>query len=357
MFQNDRVNSGYHPDVVGPKEGVKERWAVDVDKGVRSSPAIRDGVVYVGAGDRFYALDISDGSELWSVEADGPVDASPTITGEMVFFNSDPGTVYGVDTDTGSVQWRTATAQTIPPETPRTSSPTVVEESVYVGLHRGGIWSFERSTGTERWRTKVGGAVIGAAPAVVDSTLYTGHTDGEMVAINTTDGDIKWRTSLAEFVTCPPTVAREWVYVGASDGRVYELSAKTGDINRTFQTEFEPDLPGTPLRKINASPAIAENTLVIGSNDYHAYAWDLETGERQWRVRVGGRCYTAPAIADGVVYVGGISGIIHGLNLQTGEQMWSYRTEGEVRDSSVAVVDHAVSFGDSAGNVYLLETS
>lgn len=354
-FQYDRANSGYSPRATGPKGAVNERWSVDLGHGIRSSPAIWNGTVYVGAGDRFYALDLADGSERWSVDADGPVDASPAVVEGLAFFNSDPGTIYAVDADTGAVQWETATGRAIPPETPRTSSPTVVDGSVHVGLHLGGVWSFERSTGDERWRTEVGGAVIGAAPAVGDGTLYTGHTNGEIVAVDTDGGDVRWRTPLAEFVTCPPTVSDGRVYVGASDGVVYELSAGDGAVERTFETEFDPDLPGAPMRKINSSPAIAGDALVVGSNDYHAYAWDLDTGERRWRFRVGGRCYTAPAITDGVAYVGGIGGVVHGLDVRTGEQLWSFQADGEVRDSSPAVVDDALCFGVSSGRLYTLE--
>lgn len=357
MFQSDQTNSGYHPQVTGPRREVNERWSVDVGHGIRSSPAVWNGAVYVGAGNRFYALDLTDGSERWTFDADGPVDASPAVAGETVFFNSDAGSVYGIDATNGTVRWHTSTEYSIPSDTPRTSSPTVVDGSVYVGLHLGGISSFDRSTGDEKWRTEVGGAVIGAAPAVDGNTLYTGHTNGEIVALDTENGHVNWRTPLADFVTCPPTVSEDRVYVGASDGHVYELSAGEGDVERTFDTEFDPELPGEPMRKINASPAIAEDTLVVGSNDYHAYAWDLDTGKRRWRFRVGGRCYTSPAITDGVVYVGGISGVIHGLDLQTGAQLLSFQADGEIRDSSPAVVNNALCFGDSAGQLYLLEAS
>lgn len=111
------------------------------------------------------------------------------------------------------------------------------------------------------------------------------------------------------------------------------------------------------MRKINASPAIAGDTLVVGSNDYHAYAWNLETGERQWRVRVGGRCYTSPAVTENAVHVGGISRVIHRLNLTTGGKVWSFEPEGEIRDSSPAVADDTLTFGDSTGRLYALEAA
>lgn len=355
MFQYDEANRGYNPGVTGPKEGVTKRWSYDTGREIRSSPAILDETVYIGAGNRFYAFDVVDGSKKWHIDADGPVDASPAVVDRLAYFLSDAGTVYAVDGDSGAVHWQKATQQEIPAETPRTSSPTAVDGAVYVGLHAGGVWSFDGSTGEKRWETKLDGAVIGAAPPVADNTLFTGHTGGALVAIDTDDGTIQWRTKLAEFVTCPPTVHEGRVYVGGSEGRVHEVSASSGDVERTFETAFEPDLPGTPLRKINASPAIADGSLVVGSNDYHAYAWDLDSGDRQWRFRVGGRCYSAPAIADGVAYVGGISGQIYGIELTTGEQLWSYAATGEIRDSSPAVVNNAICIGDSAGELYCLE--
>lgn len=353
MFQYDERNGGRTPSAGGPKADVHQRWSFDAGSRVRSSPAVVGDTAYVGAGSRFYALDLADGQPRWHVEADGPVDASPAIVDGTAFVNSDPGTVYAVDIESAEVRWKRATGQAMPEGTPRTSSPTVVDGAVYVGLNSE-IRAFGASSGEERWRTPIGGLIAGAAPAVADGTLFTGHTGGELVAVDSADGEVRWRTPLAEFVTCPPTVHDGRVYVGAADGRVYGVAADTGDVERTFETTFDPDLPGTPLRKINASPAIADGVLTVGSNDYHAYAWDLSSGDRLWRFRVGGRCYTSPAIADGVVHVGGVNGRIHGLALGSGEPLWSFQTGGEILDSSPAVVDRAVCFGESTGRIHLL---
>lgn len=353
VFQYDERNGGHTPTAAGPKADVHQRWTFDAGSRVRSSPAVVDDTVYVGAGSRLYALDLADGQARWHVEADGPVDASPAIVDGTAFVNSDPGTVYAVDTESADVLWERTTGQAMPEGTPRTSSPTVVDGTVYVGLHTE-IWAFDAASGEARWRTPVSGHIAGAAPAVADGTLYTGHSGGVLVALDIADGEVRWRTPLAEFVTCPPTVHDGRVYVGAADGRVYGVATGTGEVERTFETTFEPDLPGTPLRKINASPAIADGVLTVGSNDYHAYGWDLSSGERRWRFRVGGRCYTSPAIADGVVHVGGIAGRLHGLDVSSGEPRWSFQTPGEIFDSSPAVVDRAVCFGESTGRVYLL---
>ena len=72
MFRGDLGRTGELPGP-GPdnSNGVEVVWAFAIESEVRSSPAVVDGVLYVGngAGD-LYAVDATDGTEHWRFSAD-----------------------------------------------------------------------------------------------------------------------------------------------------------------------------------------------------------------------------------------------------------------------------------------------
>ena len=59
-----------------------------------SSPAVANGVVYVGSYDKnVYALDAKTGAKLWSYIAGGGVYTSPSVANGLVYVGSDDGNV------------------------------------------------------------------------------------------------------------------------------------------------------------------------------------------------------------------------------------------------------------------------
>jgi len=80
-----------------------------------SSPAVADGVVYVGSGNHVLALNASDGQELWRYATGGLVESSPAVVNGVLYVGSDDGFVYAL----GSIQ---------PSITPK-PSPTIDELS------------------------------------------------------------------------------------------------------------------------------------------------------------------------------------------------------------------------------------
>ena len=96
MHQYDARNLGHAPAATGPKAGVHQRWVYETDPLVRSSPAVVDGSVYIGAGSRLHALALEDGEARWHVEADGPVDASPAVVDGTA--GGGPGSGLPIDT-------------------------------------------------------------------------------------------------------------------------------------------------------------------------------------------------------------------------------------------------------------------
>ena len=69
---------------------------------------ISDGSAYFGSctTNKVYSIDVADGDIRWTFFAEGPVRFAPTVCGGKVYFGSDDGYVYCLDSKDGSLVWK-----------------------------------------------------------------------------------------------------------------------------------------------------------------------------------------------------------------------------------------------------------
>ena len=73
---------------------------------VNSSPAVANGVVYVGSDDNnVYALNASTGALLWSYTTGSTVVSSPAVANGVVYVGSSDDNVYALNASTGALLW------------------------------------------------------------------------------------------------------------------------------------------------------------------------------------------------------------------------------------------------------------
>lgn len=65
------------------------------------------------------------------------------------------------------------------------------------------------------------------------------------------------------------------------------------------------------LRKMESSPVIAQNSVVIASEDGRLYILDLETGHKIWSYEIGSPVYSTPAVTNNYIIVGADDGKIY----------------------------------------------
>ncbi len=74
---------------------LKEKWTHRTTGLIRSSPAIANGVVYVGSHDHtLYVLDASSGKKKWAYRTAGRIYSSPTVANGVVYIGSDDKNLY-----------------------------------------------------------------------------------------------------------------------------------------------------------------------------------------------------------------------------------------------------------------------
>jgi eukaryotic-like serine/threonine-protein kinase len=86
----------------------RKKWDYPTSKSwVNGTPAVRDGLVYVGTSDssRFMALDAATGRLRFNFDAKSYVFSSAALAGGLAYFGSHNGKLYAVDARTGGLAW------------------------------------------------------------------------------------------------------------------------------------------------------------------------------------------------------------------------------------------------------------
>ncbi len=138
----------------GPTSFLTTLYAVDSTRGsllweggtvmgsTDSSPAVANGIVYIGAADQLYAFDAlsckaAQGCDpLWTATTGGAITSSPTVANGVVYVGSADSKLYAFDASSGALLWTATTGGSI------SSSPAVAYGMVYIGSSDGQLYAF-----------------------------------------------------------------------------------------------------------------------------------------------------------------------------------------------------------------------
>ncbi len=143
------------------------------------SPAVDNGIDFIGSSRGgvygVSALNASTGALLWSYTTGGPVESSPAVANGVVYVGSDNHNVYALNESTGALVWSYTTGDEV------SSSPAVANGIVYVGSWDHNMYGLNASTGSLLWSYNMGYDVL-SSPAVADGVVYVASYDGNLDA-------------------------------------------------------------------------------------------------------------------------------------------------------------------------------
>ena len=249
---------------------------------LESSPAVADGVVYVGAFDgKLYAFD-ADGcgaatcNALWTGQTGGTIESSPTVSHGTVFIGSDDGKLYafpaaGCGQATCTPLWTGSLGNNSPVFF---SSPAVAKGMVYIGgQHSLGAFRAAgcgQPTCQPLWKAVDNGEFFNGSPAVARGRVYTGLENGLAVYAAAGCGQPICEPLWTLFgsgeqaaVISSPTVANGVVYAGRNTGEVLAWSA--GPCGQQVCSELWSGEVDDQL--VTSSPTVVNGKLYIGSAD------------------------------------------------------------------------------------------
>jgi outer membrane protein assembly factor BamB len=328
MFGHDPSHTG-HSTSAAPRYN-QTLWTFTTGDSVETSPAVVDGLVYVGSDDGFvYALNATDGELIWKYNTYGPVQSSPAIVDGVVYiggFNSHA--VFSLNAKTGALIWKSPTTSAFPNAI---SSAVVANDLVYVaisntGLYGGELLALDAATGHVNW-TYVPRTFLGSGPTVYSGKVYLGVSSG-IVALDAVSGELSWR------------------YLATKDGP--NPNHGDGEYNS------------------NSGLLVSDGLVVFGSARQTAQAWNASNGEFVWKGQIqGGPGFNTPALANGVIYFsttyGGVfgdvqPGAVSALDAETGTQLWKHII-GVIERSSPAIADGVIFVGSNLSKIYALDSS
>ena len=355
MFRADAAHGGAYASQAPTLASVK--WRFRTKAKIFSSPAVLDGIVYVGSGDfNVYAVRAADGALVWKFATKGPVNSSPAIWHGLVFIASLDGNVYGLDAASGTEKWRFKTGgerrftapgiHGIMPQNERMpdpfdvflSSPAVAGGVVYVGSGDHNVYALDAETGARRW-TFPTGDVVHASPAVSNGVVYVGSWDRNMYAIEVASGRELWRFQTGNDTTTynqigiasSAAVAGGTVFFGCRDGHFYAVDAATGRLRWSHDNR---------MGWVIASPAVKDGIVYFPTADGARFkAIDGNSGTLKYGIDAKNISFSSPAIVNDVVYLGTSDGWMHALDLATGAVRSEFQSDGNRANAAKYVDD------------------
>jgi outer membrane protein assembly factor BamB len=160
----------------------RKKWDYPTNMGwVPGTPAVRDGVVYVGLSDgaRFYALDAKTGRTRYTLSAKANVFSSPALAGDLGYFGVMNGRLEAFDTKTGKIAWEFQT------ESSKKDALKLLNADGSFNLDTvyGPYFHDYQDMALAIYRVFSLGAIV-SSPVIDRGTVYFGSTDGNLYAIH-----------------------------------------------------------------------------------------------------------------------------------------------------------------------------
>jgi parallel beta-helix repeat protein len=249
-----------------------------------------------------FLMDFDDGSE--KIEgSDGTFNHTynfgDTFNPQCIIFLKKNPTIYSIPdritVDVASYLWRFDTGDVIE------SSPAIGQDgSIYVGSDSGAMFGINPD-GSKKWRFQTGGRIT-SSPSVYSDTVIFGSEDSNVYKVDATNGRKIWSFDTHGEIYSSPAIDKSGnIYIGSCD---YNLYAITPDGHRKwsfFTKNRVISSPSIVYYTYYTQPynhPVTISTIYIGSHDNRLYALDLDTGDLQWSIDVGGKIWGTPSISD-----------------------------------------------------------
>jgi outer membrane protein assembly factor BamB len=272
-----------------------------------SSPALADGVVYIGSGDgRVYALDAASGLPRWAFDTGEVVHASPAVAQGLVVVGSWNGRLYGLDARTGAERWRfqAGVDPLIFNQQGFQSSPVIHEGRVFVGCRDAHLYALELASGRELWRFSTGASWVIASPVVAQGRVFFATSDSSLVhAVEAATGQAVWQQQDESYMFSSPVVAGDALVIGVLNGSLAVRELATGALRWRWRTE---------AAQANRGWVLTADHRLNGPMLYPSLWREQATSalDRQSSV---GSLFSTPLVVGGVVYVGSADGALYAL--------------------------------------------
>jgi outer membrane protein assembly factor BamB len=193
------------------------------------------------------------------------------------------------------------------------SSPALYDDTLYVGndgLKNIHFYAFDPKDGSVRWKFPVKKQIF-SSPAVDGGVVFVHVRDDHIYALDSQSGALIWKTPspspqrfwdpvFMDPSKSSPAVDGKRVYVGIHRD-LTALDRRTGTVLWKTATG----------RKVDSTPLIVGETIYVGSDDKHFYAFEAATGKKLWSYKTKGRVSSSPTYGEGLILIGSNDGALY----------------------------------------------
>jgi outer membrane protein assembly factor BamB len=210
-----------------------------------SSPHIKNGVLYVGALDTVFAINLKTHRVKWKYAelasfTDVPVaisaDNAIVITGvkmpiqlnvkEIRKYGNEQLNyhfIYALNTN-GSLRWKRLMGSGPRQDDNTSGAPAIADGRVYVGSpYAKALFAYDVDSGKKLWQFNTSTKIKGP-PAITDGVVFFGDTEGNLYALNRKNGKLIHKVKLGgALAPAGPVIINRNLYIGSHDGNVYSI--------------------------------------------------------------------------------------------------------------------------------------
>ena len=314
------------------------RWSFAMVEDNINGPEYANGVVFCGsAEDVLYAVNSTDGEQVWNVTLGGDVSGKPWVEGSTIYV-TDNSRLYALSTTSGSQLWN-YTASGF-----NNANPIYDNGVIYVLQITGGrIHAVNATTGAQIWNVTTGGSAYYLGhEAFGDDALFIGRTDGTMAAFEMSTGAQRWSVEInnVDGIYAWADYEDGSVFVQTSNMTGWSLDSVDGGVNWSY------DFPVGDW--VESSGAAEYNGVVcfnvMNGGDGVIYGINATSGVYLWNYTISGITLSIPFAFYGIFYVGCDNGVMYAVNASTGSLAWEYDTTDPYVQGQAAAGDDAVYF-------------
>jgi outer membrane protein assembly factor BamB len=278
----------------------KEKWRFKGGS-FKAAPSVLDGAIYLGDEDgTFYCVDAVKGTKRWDRDVEATITGGANFTADLVLFGAHDSTLYALHRADGTPAWTYRTKQG-----PIFGSAVIADGQTFVAGCDSMLHIVDVKTGKGVAQVELSGQ-SGATAAFLGGKLFVPNMANQVQAVDLARRGILWsfEPDQAQGFNCSAAVTDKRVIVGSDDGNVYAVDPLKGTQAWMFATK---------KGRVECSPVVAGNRVYVGNTAGAFFVLDLDKGTEIQKLQLGKGITASPAVADDCVVIGTTDGVLYCL--------------------------------------------
>ncbi|HEX2475811.1 MAG TPA: PQQ-binding-like beta-propeller repeat protein [Lacipirellulaceae bacterium] len=346
VVRGDILGSGVAQTTLPDTLEVVWTYKAPDDAGFDATAVIAGGVIYVGdnAG-TFHAVRLADGKPVWTKTfEDSSFAAGAAIDKDRLYVGDLNGVVRCLATSDGTQIWEAA-----PLDGEIYAGPTPYGEDILVTSEAGTLSWLNAADGKQRLPQFKIEAPLRCTPTISAGHVMLSGCDSLLHVVNAADGKETNTVEIDGPTGSTAAMRGERVYFGTEGGTFFAIDVSAdGNAKPAVAWTYRDPQRGQPIR---TAAAVTDDIVVYGSQGKAIYALNPTNGEVKWKLPTRNRIESSPVIAGNRVVVATAAGKLYLIDAASGEVIFENDFGGSFA-ASPAVVDGRIIIGNGDGTLY-----